>query len=307
MWRHTHATLFTVYLQRTITVRFLFGVRRMSEQFLRLGTSCLVFNEDGDLLLSQRGDLGTWNIPGGRLDRGELLAEAAVREVREETGIEAEIVRPVGLYYVTRWQRLNVLFRGRAVGGALIGKTTETRDNRFFPVDSLPARFSQHTRIQQALHNSISLNVRETPLQEYRRLRLRFGLRYIENWLSGRPEPRYPRFEVRAVAVVREEGSGRVLAMPSGDGWMLPAIVCDGRAAPWEQLAMSLQRLLPVELRLTWEGIWQDTSRGILEFVFAGQTHPHPLKKGAAWVSMHNDFIEQDRHYLTQNGNFFFL
>ncbi|MDX1993475.1 MAG: NUDIX domain-containing protein [bacterium] len=279
----------------------------MPEQFLRLGTSCLVFNDAGEVLLSQRGDLGTWNIPGGRLDKGELPAEAAAREVREETGIEVEIVRPVGLYYVTRWQRLNVLFRGKAVGGTLLGRTTETLDNRFFPVDSLPAGFSQHKRIQQALNESISLNVRETPVEEYRRLRLRFGLRYMENWLSGRPEPRYPRFEVRAVAIVRESEGERVLAMPSGDGWMLPAILCDGRAAPWQQLAISLQKLLPLELTLTWQGVWQDTSSGVLEFVFAAQTHLHPLKKVADWVSMDNEFIEQDRDYLAQNENFFFL
>jgi 8-oxo-dGTP diphosphatase len=46
---------------------------------------------DGDLLMIRRGHgpaAGEWSVPGGRVEHGELLAEAVVREVREETGLE---------------------------------------------------------------------------------------------------------------------------------------------------------------------------------------------------------------------------
>jgi ADP-ribose pyrophosphatase len=54
----------------------------------------VVFNDRDEILLIKRGKAphyGRWMIPGGTLEWGETLEQAAVREVREETGIEIEI------------------------------------------------------------------------------------------------------------------------------------------------------------------------------------------------------------------------
>lgn len=54
----------------------------------------MVFNERNDILLIKRGKephYGRWMVPGGSLEWGETLEQAAIREVLEETGIEIEI------------------------------------------------------------------------------------------------------------------------------------------------------------------------------------------------------------------------
>jgi ADP-ribose pyrophosphatase YjhB (NUDIX family) len=57
-----------------------------------------VTNEDGEVLLIRRTDNESWALPGGAMDIGETIAAAGVRETREETGIECEIVGLVGVY-----------------------------------------------------------------------------------------------------------------------------------------------------------------------------------------------------------------
>lgn len=59
-----------------------------------VGVAAAVFNEQGEVLLVERGrppSQGLWGVPGGLLDLGETLAEGARREVREECGVEIEI------------------------------------------------------------------------------------------------------------------------------------------------------------------------------------------------------------------------
>ncbi len=57
-----------------------------------------VFNDQGELLLIRRSDNDNWALPGGAMDLGETIADAGVRETREETGIDCEIERLVGVY-----------------------------------------------------------------------------------------------------------------------------------------------------------------------------------------------------------------
>ena len=58
----------------------------------------VVVNDAGEILMIRRSDNGNWAVPGGAIDLGESLTQAAARETREETGIECQITGIVGIY-----------------------------------------------------------------------------------------------------------------------------------------------------------------------------------------------------------------
>jgi ADP-ribose pyrophosphatase YjhB (NUDIX family) len=64
---------------------------------IRPGVSAVIV-ESGKVLLQRRDDNGRWGLPGGAVEPGESLREAIAREVREETGLEVEPVRVIGVY-----------------------------------------------------------------------------------------------------------------------------------------------------------------------------------------------------------------
>jgi 8-oxo-dGTP pyrophosphatase MutT (NUDIX family) len=65
---------------------------------LRPSVNTIVVNEHGQILLIRRTDNGNWSLPGGAIDPGETIRQAAVRETREETGVRCSITGVCGLY-----------------------------------------------------------------------------------------------------------------------------------------------------------------------------------------------------------------
>ena len=103
----------------------------------------IVGNEDGELLLVQRADSGVWLYPTGWADVGYSPAEVAVKEVWEETGIQAEVVRLLGIrdgmrLGFTRIPLYSTLFHLKAQGGELRPHPLECRDVGFFAENDLP-------------------------------------------------------------------------------------------------------------------------------------------------------------------------
>jgi ADP-ribose pyrophosphatase YjhB (NUDIX family) len=116
---------------------------------IKLGVAVAIRDAAGRLLLEQRSDCGQWGLPGGRVEPGESVRDAALREVQEETGLVVEITRLVGVYSDPAAGRIlaypektvhsiDILLEGRAVGGRL-RRSAESLAVAFFDVAALPA------------------------------------------------------------------------------------------------------------------------------------------------------------------------
>ncbi|MFQ5576840.1 MAG: NUDIX domain-containing protein [Anaerolineae bacterium] len=81
----------------------------------RVGANAIIFNAKGQVLLTRRSDNGQWCAPGGHLDFGESIEQAAIREAREETGLTVEIERLSGMYNVHYPAHIFPERKGRAI------------------------------------------------------------------------------------------------------------------------------------------------------------------------------------------------
>ncbi|MFN8052734.1 MAG: NUDIX hydrolase N-terminal domain-containing protein [Acidimicrobiales bacterium] len=109
----------------------------------KVAVGAVVGNEDGEILLIQRSDSGVWLYPTGWADVGYSPAEVALKEVREETGIEAEVSSLIGVFDglrrgFSRTPLYSLVFHCRAVGGELDPHPLECLDVGWFGRDRLP-------------------------------------------------------------------------------------------------------------------------------------------------------------------------
>lgn len=251
--------------------------------FMRLGTRIAVINADNEILLSKRGDFSIWALPGGRVDSGELLHEAAIREVQEETGLEVEIVRPIGLYFQEGRSRMNVLYQAKPIAGELFKKSEETLDNRYFAYEDLPDDLYGKFYIDHAFTPQSYLYTIETPTLELLKLDLKLRWRWLQNLLAGRPEPKFVEFTVRAVGLVFDARRKSVLMFDDE----LPRLESRGK----EHLTELISQKFYMDINWRWVGLWQNTKNNTLEFIFESQD----TFASSMFVSLDNISSEHDR------------
>jgi ADP-ribose pyrophosphatase YjhB (NUDIX family) len=105
----------------------------------------IVTDDAGRILVIRRTDNGNWAVPGGAVDLGESLTDAAVRETKEESGIDCEITGISGIYTDPRHvilytsngearQEFSIVLTARPTGGQLT-PSSETSEVRWVSPD----------------------------------------------------------------------------------------------------------------------------------------------------------------------------
>ena len=112
-----------------------------------------VLIEDGRILLIRRGRgpfKGKWALPGGFVEYGERVEDAVIREFREETGLDAEIIWLLGVYSDPnrdpRGHTVSIVYLLKRKGGKMRGGD-DASDARFFSLDDLPEMAFDHEKI----------------------------------------------------------------------------------------------------------------------------------------------------------------
>jgi ADP-ribose pyrophosphatase YjhB (NUDIX family) len=99
-----------------------------------------IFSLDGGILLIQRGiepSYGKWVFPGGFVDRGESLEAAAIRETKEESGLDVRLTRLLGAYSAPGNPVILIAYVGEVTGGS-IQVDEEGLDARVFAPAEIP-------------------------------------------------------------------------------------------------------------------------------------------------------------------------
>lgn len=128
-------------------------------------TVAFVTDDQGRVLLIQRSDNGDWALPGGGHDLGERIADTAIRETQEETGLNIEITGVIGLYtdpgHLIEYsdgevrQQFSIAFRAKPIGGRLrtSSESTQVAWVGSDELGDLPINPSMRLRIEHGLAN----------------------------------------------------------------------------------------------------------------------------------------------------------
>jgi 8-oxo-dGTP diphosphatase len=122
-----------------------------------LTVDAVIFTDEGYVLIKRKNPpfQGDWALPGGFVDVGETVEAAAVREAKEETGLDIELVALLGVYSDPardpRGHTVSVVYIARAVGGCLQGADDASQAAVFTPRDTVPLAFDHELILKHAL------------------------------------------------------------------------------------------------------------------------------------------------------------
>jgi len=136
-----------------VSREYLFSFWSMKTPFT-LWAFGIIRDEQNRVLLCLRNDYDFWNLPGGWLETWESPREAVIREVKEETGFDVEVIKLTWMYSKSYHDDLVFVFDCKIIWWE-ITLNTEARDIKYFWADELPVNtHPKHIeRINDALKN----------------------------------------------------------------------------------------------------------------------------------------------------------
>jgi 8-oxo-dGTP diphosphatase len=127
----------------------------------RTTTAIIPFPPERILLIKRRTRpfRGYWALPGGRVDAGETIEETAIREVKEETGLDVEMVSKIGEYHEqgvqdsVEYNYYPACFLVKVVGGEIKKQESEIEDIKLFSLSAIshPLAFEHSQMIKDYL------------------------------------------------------------------------------------------------------------------------------------------------------------
>jgi 8-oxo-dGTP diphosphatase len=98
-----------------------------------VSAAAIVLNDNNEILLI-KGPRRGWEMPGGQVEVGESLSDAAIRETKEESGVDIEIIKFCGIFQNVKASICNTLFLARPIGG-YPKITTESLETGYFSIE----------------------------------------------------------------------------------------------------------------------------------------------------------------------------
>jgi 8-oxo-dGTP diphosphatase len=100
----------------------------------------VVIKKDGKYLLVQEKQpraYGLWNFPAGKVDLGESLEQAAIREAKEESGYDVELLNEIAIFHVKSTDVVKHVFESKIIGGELNFPEDEILDAKWFTLNEI--------------------------------------------------------------------------------------------------------------------------------------------------------------------------
>lgn len=98
-----------------------------------VSAATIVLNSKNEILLIKGPQRG-WEMPGGQVEEGESLTAAAIRETKEESGIDVEILKFCGIFQNVEKSICNTLFLAKPIGGTPT-TSLESLEVGYFPIE----------------------------------------------------------------------------------------------------------------------------------------------------------------------------